>query len=83
MSGVIATVDGVFDKIEDRVLSLQRRVMQQLIVKLFLLLGLLSLVVSLAFYMIDVLHWQPFLILLVVGGMFLILASVCANMWRR
>jgi len=83
ISGITETLDGVFDKVEERILGLQRKLMQQLIIKLFLLLGLLCLVASLAFYMIDVMHWQPFIILLVIGALFLVFASVSANMWRR
>ncbi|HLC61501.1 MAG TPA: hypothetical protein VJI52_00605 [Candidatus Nanoarchaeia archaeon] len=72
--------DAVLDHIEERIVSLQKKLLRNLFIMLCISAGIAALLLSLCFYLVDVLHWQRYVIFLVLGALLLIIASVRANL---
>ena len=73
----------IMDHVEARVLTLQKKLLRNLIMALCIAAGVLALVLSLFFYLLDTLHWQRSGIFLMIGAAFLILVSLSANLRKE
>ena len=72
--------DAIIDHMEERILALQKKMLRNLFIMLCILAGIVALLLSLCFYLVDVLNWPRYVIFLVLGVLLLIIASVRANL---
>jgi pilus assembly protein TadC len=72
--------DAVIDSLEERVLMLQKKMLRSLFIMLCIGVGIFALLLSLSFYLIDVLQWSRYNVLLVFGVALFIIASISAKL---
>ena len=72
--------DAVIDHLEERILMLQKKMLRHLFIMLCIGAGVVALLISLYFYLIDVLQWPRHTIFLVLGFALLIIASISAKL---
>ena len=72
--------DVILDHIEERILELQKKMIRNFFIMLCIGAGIVALLLSLCFYLTDILRWPRYAIFLVIGILLLITASVRANL---
>jgi hypothetical protein len=80
---VMMAADMFFDKIQQRILRLQRKMIQHVLVFAAIALGVLFLLISLMLYLIDGLHLPRYAVFLIGGVALLLIASIASNLWRE
>ena len=80
MRGADSIVDHTLDRVQEHVITLQKKMLRNLIITGCIVASLISLLLSLSFYLSDSLHWPRFAIFLILGAALLIVASIRANL---
>ncbi len=71
--------DAIYERFEEKVILLQKKMLRHIFIMICILIGIISLLLALSFYLIDALHWPRYIIFLILGALLLIIASVYAN----
>jgi len=72
--------DAILDHMEERILALQKKMIRNFFIMLCISAGIVALLLSLCFYLVDALHWPRYIIFLILGVLLLVIASVRANL---